>query len=237
MSKVAHPYGLRLVTLRPWLSRWVGTSKKEYRDHLRGDVLIREYLQRKLRSQFVSTIVIERDHSTMKIIINTSRPGLVIGKSGEGIANIRKDITLFAAKKNLSVPKDVKIDILEIQNPEADAKIVALQIVAELEKRIQFKRAMKMNAEKVMQARGVKGVRIVLSGRLGGADMSRTEEAKLGSVPLQFIRADIDYATERANMAYGVIGIKVWINRGDSLENGTMPGQESTTNQPARRNA
>lgn len=234
MSKVAHPYGLRLVILRPWLSRWVGGSKKEYRDYLRGDVLIREYLEKKLRTQFVGSVVIERDHSTMKIVISTSRPGLVIGRSGEGIANIRKDIMSFATKKKLVTPKDIKIDIAEITNPEADAKIVALQIVSELEKRIQFKRAMKMNAEKVMQARGVKGVRIVLSGRLGGADMSRKEEVKLGSIPLQFMRADVDYATERANMTYGVIGIKVWINRGDSLE---LPAEGSNNNQPARRNA
>ena len=236
MSKVVHPYSLRLVTLRPWLSRWVGGSKKEYRDHLRGDVLVREYLEKKLRNQFVASIVIERDHSTMKIVIHSSRPGLVIGKSGEGIANIRKDVMTFSAKKKLNLPKEVKIDIVEIQNPEANAKIIAMQVAAELEKRIQFKRAMKMNAEKVMQAPGVKGVRIVLSGRLGGADMSRREEVKLGSVPLQFIRADIDYATERATMTYGVIGIKVWVNRGDSLETGVMPGSESTQ-QPARRNA
>jgi len=236
MSKVVHPYSLRLVTLRPWLSRWVGGSKSEYRDHLRGDVLIREYLEKKLRNQFVASIVIERDHSTMKIAVHTSRPGLVIGRSGEGIANIRKDVLAFSDKKNLHLPKDVKIDIVEITNPEANAKIVALQIATELEKRIQFKRAMKMNAEKVMQTPGVKGVRIVLSGRLGGADMSRREVVRLGSVPLQFIRADIDYTTERATMPYGVIGIKVWINRGDSLEN-ISAGDQSTPNQPARRNA
>ncbi len=233
MSKVVHPYSLRLVTIRPWLSRWVGGSKREYRNYLQGDVLVREYLEKKLRTQFVSNIVIERDHSTMKITIATSRPGLVIGRSGEGITNIRKDVLAFAAKRKLNIPKDVKIDISEITNPESDAKIVALQIVQELEKRIQFKRTMKMNAEKVMQSRGVKGVRIVLSGRLGGADMSRKEEVKLGSIPLQFIRADIDYARERAKMTYGVIGIKVWINRGDSLENANA----ESNNQPARRNA
>jgi small subunit ribosomal protein S3 len=232
MSQTTHPYGFRLVTLRPWISRWVGRTKKEFRNNLRGDVLVREYLEKKLKSQMVSQVVIERDHSSMKISIHTSRPGLVIGRSGEGIANTRADILKFANKNKLDLPKDIKIDIVEVMNPDADAKIVSMQIAQDLEKRIQFKRAMKMAAEKVMQARGVKGVRISLSGRLGGADMSRREETKLGAIPLQFIRADVDYATSRANMTYGVIGIKVWINRGDSLELG--PVDQSSQPQPRR---
>lgn len=234
MSKVVHPYGLRLVTLRPWLSRWVGASKSEYRNNLRGDVLVREYLEKKLRSQFVSQVIIERDRSSMRIAILTSRPGLVIGRSGEGITAIRQDIETFSRKNQLNLPEDFKIDVQEVANADADAKIVAITIATELEKRIQFKRAMKMNAEKVMQARGVKGVRIVLSGRLGGAEMSRKEEVKLGSIPLQFIRADVDYATERATMTYGVIGIKVWINRGDSLDQSESDESANNTN---RRNA
>jgi small subunit ribosomal protein S3 len=190
-------------------------------------------MEKKLRSQFVSNIIIERDRSAMKVLIHTSRPGLVIGKSGEGIATVRKTITDFARKRSLVVPKDIKIDIVEVQNADADAKIISLQIAADLERRQTFKRVMRMYSEKVMQAPGVKGVRIVLAGRLGGAEMARREEVKLGSIPLQFIRADIDYAVERARLTYGTIGIKVWINKGDSLKNETVENQP--TGRPDRR--
>jgi small subunit ribosomal protein S3 len=230
MSQVSHPYGFRLVTLRGWLSKWVAPGKIEYRGQLQADVLIREFLERKLRSQSVSQVIIERDRNTMKILIHTSRPGLVIGRSGEGISNVRKIITVFAAKRKLMVPKEIKIDIVEILNPDADAKIIALQIAADLERRQTFKRVMRMYSEKVMQARGVKGVRIVLAGRLGGAEMARREEVKLGSIPLQFIRADIDYAVERAKLTYGTIGIKVWINKGDILKQEAAPLPEPRTN-------
>ena len=230
MSQVSHPYGFRLVTQRGWLSKWVSPSKPEFRGQLKADVLIREYMEKKLRSQFVGQIIIERDRSAMKVFIHTSRTGLVIGKSGEGIANVRKTITEFATKKKLMVPKDIKIDIVEIQNPDADAKIISLQIAADLERRQTFKRVMRMYSEKVMQAPGVKGVRIVLAGRLGGAEMARREEVKIGSIPLQFIRADIGYSVDRARLTYGTIGIKVWINKGDSLKNETVE-----TSQPAQR--
>lgn len=221
MSQVSHPYGFRLVTLRPWKSKWVSLDKKAYRDQLVADVLLREFLTKKLRAQMVSDIIIERDRTAMKVFIHTARPGLVIGRSGEGIAKIRTMVEKFAHAKKLSIPKDVKIDITEVTNPDADAAVIALQIAGDLERRVTFRRVMRMYSEKVMQARGVKGVRIVLAGRLGGAEMARREEVKLGSIPLQFIRADIDYAVERAKITYGVIGIKVWINKGDSLVNST----------------
>ena len=217
MSQVAHPYGYRLVTVRPWRSNWFAGKTSDYREFLRVDTLLRQYLEKRLRTSYVADVLIERDRNSLKIILHTSRPGLVIGKSGEGITKLRKDVAKFFIKNKMDVPKDVKIDIADILSPESNAKIVGLQIVEQLEKRMPFKRVMKMMAEKVMQVRGVEGVRFSLSGRLGGADMSRTEDIKLGSVPLQFIRADIDYATERANMTYGVIGVKVWINKGDTL--------------------
>lgn len=218
MSQVSHPYGYRLVTVRPWRSNWFAGKTTDYVEFLRLDTLLREHLERKLRTQYIADILIERDRNTLKISLLTSRPGLVIGKSGEGISKIRKDVDAFIRKNKMSAPKEVKIDIVEVTSPEANAKIVALSIADQLERRMPFKRVLKGTAERVMATRGVKGVRISISGRLGGAEMSRTEDVKLGSVPLQFIRADIDYAVERANMTYGVIGIKVWINRGDTLE-------------------
>ncbi len=235
MSQVSHPYGFRLVTLRGWLSKWVAPNKAEYRGQLQADVLIREFMESKLRAQFVSNITIERDRSAMKVFIHTSRPGLVIGKQGEGIANVRKMITEFARKKKLMVPKEIKIDIVEILNPDADAKIIALQIAADLERRQTFKRVMRMYSEKVMQAPGVKGVRIVLAGRLGGAEMARREETHQGSIPLQFIRADIDYAVERARLTYGTIGIKVWINKGDILKQEPVDLSQIQQQRPNRR--
>lgn len=217
MSQVSHPYGYRLVTVRPWRSQWFSGSPKQFTKFLRFDTLLREYLEKKMRNQYLADILIERDRNTLKVSLCTSRPGLVIGKSGEGIQKLKKDIDSFIKKNNMDVPKELKIDVVDVTTPEANAKIVGLMVAEQLERRMPFKRVMKSTAEKVMATRGVQGVRITLSGRLGGADMSRREEVKLGSIPLQFIRADIDYAIERANMTYGVIGIKVWINKGDTL--------------------
>lgn len=217
MSQTVHPYSYRLVTVRPWRSTWFAGKQTDYREFVRFDTLVREYLEKRLRTSYIADILIDRDRNSLKITLQTSRPGLVIGKNGDGINKLRADLSKFIAKNKLTLPKDFKLDIMDIPSPESNAKIVALQVVEQLEKRMPFKRVMKSMAEKVMQVRGVLGVRISLSGRLGGSDMSRSEEVKLGSIPLQFIRADVDYAMERANMTYGVIGIKVWINRGDTL--------------------
>ncbi len=179
--------------------------------------MVREFLEKKLRGSYVSEIEFERNQKSTRLIIATSRPGMLIGRSGEGATKLKNDLVKFMKNKAIPVPEDLKIDIVEVTNPDANAKIVAFSVAEMLEKRMTFRRVMKTTVEKVMQARGVKGAKIVLSGRLGGADMSRREELKLGGIPLQFMRGDVDYATETARMLYGAIGIKVWIYKGDTL--------------------
>ncbi|PIR68264.1 30S ribosomal protein S3 [Candidatus Nomurabacteria bacterium CG10_big_fil_rev_8_21_14_0_10_35_16] len=213
MSKIVHPYAHRLIILRDWKSRWFADPKK-YVTYLKGDVLIREYLEKKLRGMYISSIEIERSRKATRFIIKTSRPGLVIGRNGEGATKLKEDILKKMKKHNLPKPDDFKLEIVEVANPEADATIVAFMIAEGLEKRMPYRRVIKQMLEKVMNARGVEGARVVLSGRLGGAEIARTEELKRGSIPLQTFRADIDFKRERATMPYGVIGIKVWIYRG-----------------------
>ncbi len=213
MSKIVHPYAHRLVILRDWKSRWFADPKK-YRAYLEGDVLLREYLEKKLRGMYVSSIEIERNQKMTRFIIKTSRPGLIIGRSGEGATKLKDDIVKKMEKLKLPKTEDFKLEVVEIANPEADAAIVAYMIAEGLEKRMPYRRVIKQVIEKVMAAQGVQGARIVLGGRLGGAEIARTEELKRGSIPLQTFRADIDFKRERANLSYGVIGIKVWIYRG-----------------------
>lgn len=213
MTHVVHPYSHRLGIIRDWKSRWFA-DKKTYTQNLRGDVLLREFLQKKLRGMYISSIQIERDQKTMKVMIHTSRPGMVIGRSGEGMQKIRTAIGKFARQTKINLPADFKLDVVEVQNPETDAAIVAAMVAEGLEKRLPFRRVLKQAVEKTMAARGVQGAKIALSGRLGGADMARKESVKKGGIPLQTLRADIDFARERANMTYGVIGIKVWIYKG-----------------------
>ena len=214
MSKVVHPYAHRLVILRDWKSRWFAAPKK-YKEHLRGDVLIREYLEKRMRGLYVSSVEFERSPKSTRIILRTSRPGMVIGRSGEGSIKLKQDIVNFMKKKNIPSPEELKLDVVEIQNPDADARIIAFSVAEGLEKRLPFRRVMKQTVEKVIATRGVHGVRIVIGGRLGGAEIARIEEQKRGSIPLQTFRADVDYARERAHMTYGDIGIKVWIYRGE----------------------
>lgn len=213
MSKTVHPYAHRLVMLRDWKSRWFANTKK-YCDFLKGDVLLREYLEKKLRGMYISSIEIERNQKATRFIIKTSRPGLIIGRNGEGANKLKEDILKKMESLKLPKTEDFKLEIVEIGNPEADAAIVAYMVVEGLEKRMPYRRVIKQILEKVMSARGVEGARIVLSGRLGGAEIARKEELKKGSIPLQTFRADIDFKRERANLPYGVIGVKVWIYRG-----------------------
>lgn len=217
MSKKVNPYSHRLVVLRDWKSRWFSTGKK-FAEDLKSDVLIREYLKKKLRSAYISSIEIERSRKGARIIIRTSRPGVIIGRQGEGAKKLREEILKMMKKETISIPEDLKIDIQEVTNPDADAAIVAYSIVEGLEKRLPFKRVIKTALDKVMASREVKGARIVVSGRLNGADMARREEVKQGSIPLQTLRADVDFARERAVLYYGTLGIKVWIYRGEVFE-------------------
>lgn len=213
MSKIVHPYAHRLIILRDWKSRWFADPKK-YVPYLKGDVLIRQYLEKKLRGMYVSTIEIERSRKATRFIIKTSRPGLIIGRNGEGATKLKEEILKKMDHLKLPRPEDFKLEIMEVTNPEADAAIVAYMIAEGLEKRMPYRRVIKTIIEKVMTARGVEGARVVLSGRLGGADIARSEELKRGSIPLQTFRADIDFKRERATMSYGVVGVKVWIYRG-----------------------
>lgn len=232
MSKIVHPYAHRLVILRDWKSRWFADPKK-YVAYLKGDVLIRQYLEKKLRGMYVSGVEIERSRKATRFIIKTSRPGLLIGRNGEGATKLKEEILKKMDKLKLPRPEDFKLEIMEIANPEADAAIVAYMIAEGLEKRMPYRRVIKQIIEKVMTARGVEGARIVLSGRLGGAEIARTEELKRGSIPLQTFRADIDFKRERATLSYGVVGIKVWIYRGKifadkkSTHNTLIPASES----------
>ena len=213
MSKIVHPYAHRLVILRDWKSRWFADPRK-YVAYLKGDVLLRQYLEKKLRGMYVSSIEIERSRKATRFIIKASRPGLLIGRNGEGAEKLKADILKKIDGLKLPRPEDFKLEIVEVANPEADAAIVAYMIAEGLEKRMPYRRVIKQIMEKVMAAHGVEGARIVVGGRLGGAEISRTEELKRGSVPLQSFRADIDFKRERATLSYGVIGIKVWIYRG-----------------------
>ncbi len=214
MPHNVHPYAHRLGIIRDWKSRWFSTGTK-YKEFLRADMTLREYLEKKMRGQYVASVEMERNDKTFRLIIKTSRPGVVIGRSGEGSTKLRAEILRFASKKKLSIPTDFKLDIEEIKSPEANAAIVGQMIAEGLEKRLPFRRVMKQMIEKVMANRDVKGVRIYCGGRLGGSEIARGEELKKGRIPLQTLRADIDYAQEKAHMTYGDIGIKVWIYKGD----------------------
>lgn len=217
MSKIVHPYAHRLVILRDWKSRWFAHGKK-YSKYLKGDVLIREYLEKKLRGKYVSSVEIERNQKTTRFIIRTSRPGYIIGRNGEGATKLKEEILKKMDKLDLPRPEDFKLEIAEVPNPESDAAVAAYMVVEGLEKRMNYRRVMKQVLEKIMASRGVKGARILVSGRLGGAEIARKEELKKGSIPLQTFRADIDFKRERAVLPYGTIGIKIWIYRGEIFE-------------------
>lgn len=219
MSHTVHPYSHRLGILRDWKSRWF-SPKGKYAEFLRGDILIREYLEKKLKGSYVADIEIERSEKALRVIISTSRPGMIIGRQGDGAQKLRADIEKILKKQNLLNPKvELKLDVKEVKSPESNAAIVAQMVVEGLEKRLPFRRVSKSTLEKVMANRDVQGVRVQLSGRLGGATMSRVEDRKLGRIPLQTFRADVDYCSTKAIMPYGTIGVKVWIYRGDIFNN------------------
>jgi small subunit ribosomal protein S3 len=190
-----------------------------YRDFLKCDVLLREYLEKRLRGMYISSIEMERGEKTLRVIIKTSRPGILIGRSGEGSVRLRNDILMFLRKQKLShLAPDLKLDIEEVRSPESNAAIVAQMVVEGLEKRMPFRRVLKQTVEKVKANRDVQGVRIKLSGRLGGADMARREEQRRGRIPLQTFRADVDFARARAKIPQGDIGVKVWIYKGEIFD-------------------
>lgn len=214
MTHVAHPYVQRIGINRDWKSRWFTTDAKKVREYIRADAAIRQLLAKKLKGMSVDVVEIERNEKEVRIIVKTARPGLVIGRSGEGAIKLKKEIDMLLRKLKLTEKPEIKLDVEEVRSPESSASIVGQMVAEGLEKRLTFRRVMKQTVEKVMANRDVEGVRIILSGRLGGADMARKEELKRGRIPLQTLRADIDFARVTARLPYGAIGIKVWIYRG-----------------------
>ncbi len=215
MGQKIHPVGLRLGITRTWDSRWF--EKKHYIDWLHEDVKIRQFFNKWMRSAAISKIEIERRANQARVIVNTAKPGIIIGKRGVGIEEIRKNLEKLTGK-------NVQVNVMEIKHPELDARLVGQNIVDQLEKRIAFRRAMKQAIMRTMKA-GARGVKVQVSGRLGGAEIARTERNADGKVPLHTLRADIDYAHVEAFTTFGRIGVKVWIYRGEVL-----PDQPRQTN-------
>ena len=216
MSKTVHPYSFRLGILRNWRSRWFNPVK--YRHLLKADVLIREALEKSMRGMYVEGIEIERSPALFHLIIKTSRPGLLIGRKGEGTDKIKVQIIGIMKKIKAEIPKEIKLTVEEIQHPESSAKILAQMAAENLEKRMPFRRTMKQIMEKAMASHNVKGVKVAMSGRLDGSEMGRKEWLRKGRIPLQTLRADIDFAREKAHLPYGDIGIKVWTYKGEKFE-------------------
>ncbi len=214
MTHTVHPYAHRLGIIRDWRSRWFGVKSK-YKENLKGDVLIFEYLKKRLKGSFVNSIEIERNVKIFRIIVESSRPGLIIGRSGEGMNKLRDDIVKFMKRHDMSLKEELKIDIKEVKSPESSSMIAAQMVAEGLEKRLPFRRVMKQMVEKAFANRDVKGVKITISGIMGGSNMARIETKKVGRIPLQTLRADIDYAFYEAHLPLGKIGIKVWIYKGD----------------------
>ena len=207
MGQKVNPTGIRLGINKTWSSRWY--SKKDYVKLLHEDLRIKKYVEKKLASASISKIIIERVATKIRLAIYSSRPGIIIGKKGADIESLKNALVKMT---NL----EVFLDIKEVRKPEVEAKLVAENIATQLEKRISFRRAMKKAIQSSMRL-GAKGVKIVCSGRLGGAEIARTEKYHEGSVPLHTLRSDIDYATAEAETTYGICGIKVWINKGEIL--------------------
>lgn len=205
MGQKVHPYGFRLGYIKGWHSNWY--AKDGYATALHEDLAIRNYVEKNMKNASVASVDISRTSDQVKVTVNTAKPGVAIGKKGTGIEKIRNDL------KNL-IRGTLIFNIAEVKRPDADAKLIAEAVAQQLEKRVAFRRAMK----KVMQAAfraGVKGIRIRTSGRLGGAEMARTEGYSERKVPLHTLRADIDYNTAEAHTTYGVIGVKVWVYKGE----------------------
>ena len=212
MGQKVHPTGIRLGFTKDWRSVWYADAK-DYADKLITDIEVRNYLHKKLANASVSRIKIERPAQNAKVTIYTARPGIVIGKKGEDVEVLRHELA-----QKMGIP--VQINIEEIRKPELDAQLVADGICQQLEKRVMFRRAMKRAIQAAMKM-GAEGIKVSIAGRLGGAEIARTEWAKEGRIPLHTFRADIDYTTSEALTTYGILGVKVWIFKGEVL-----PGQE-----------
>ena len=225
MGQKVNPYGIRLGINKTWSSRWF--SKKEYTKLLHQDLKIKQYVEKKLKNASISKINIERAAKKLRLSIYSSRPGIIIGKKGADIETLKNDLSKMS---NL----EVFLDIKEVRKPEVEARLVAENIASQLEKRISFRRAMKKAVQSAMRL-GAKGVKVVCSGRLGGAEIARTEKYHEGSVPLHTLRGDIDYATAEAETTYGICGIKVWINKGEILSKDPYASEKKQIDQGSVR--
>ena len=208
MGQKVNPHGLRVGVIKDWESRWYADDEN-FSDNLVEDYKIREFLKKKLYHAGISKIEIERTADRVKVLVYTAKPGVVIGKGGAEIEKLKGELAKYSSKK-------VLVDIKEVKRPDGDAQLVAENIAAQLENRISFRRAMKSCMGRAMKA-GAKGIKTACSGRLGGADMARTEFYSEGNIPLQTLRADIDYGFAEANTTYGKIGVKTWIYHGEVL--------------------
>ncbi|RCX06890.1 30S ribosomal protein S3 [Extensimonas vulgaris] len=226
MGQKIHPTGFRLAVSRNWASRWYANNR-DFAGMLAEDIKVREYLKSKLKNAAVSRILIERPAKNARITIYSARPGVVIGKKGEDIENLKKELTA-----RLGVP--VAVNIEEVRKPEIDAKLIADSITQQLEKRIMFRRAMKRAMQNAMRL-GAQGIKIMSAGRLNGIEIARTEWYREGRVPLHTLRADIDYGTSEAKTTYGVIGVKVWVYKGDTLGRNDLPAAEAPRAEEERR--
>jgi small subunit ribosomal protein S3 len=228
MGQKIHPTGFRLSVTRDWASRWYATSKA-FPQMLKEDIEVRDYLKKKLAHASVGRVVIERPAKNARVTVYSARPGVVIGKKGEDIEHLKSDL-----QRRMGVP--VHVNIEEIRKPETDAQLIADSIAQQLEKRIMFRRAMKRAMQNAMRL-GAQGIKIMSSGRLNGAEIARTEWYREGRVPLHTLRADIDYGTSEAKTTYGVIGIKVWVFKGEALAKNEQPAAipEAPSEEPARR--
>ncbi len=222
MGQKVHPIGIRLGIIKDWTSTWYADSK-DYANYLHTDLEVRKYLREKLAHASVSRIQIERPANNARVIIHTARPGIVIGKKGEDIEKLRFDIS-----QRMGVPATVSVE--EIRKPELDAQLVAESVAQQIERRIMFRRAMKRAVTNTMRL-GALGMKINLSGRLNGAEIARSEWYREGRVPLHTLRADIDYATAESATTYGIIGVKVWIFKGEVFGNEKPEEEESATTQ------
>ncbi len=225
MGQKVNPIGLRLGINRTWDSRWYASA--DYADKLHEDLKIRQYVKKALKSAGVSKVVIERPTKKVVVTIQSARPGVVIGKKGADIEKLKKDLSKFT-------DDEVNLNIVEVRKPEIDANLVAEGIAQQLERRVSFRRAMK-RAVQSAQRMGALGIRVNCAGRLAGAEIARTEWYREGRVPLHTLRADIDYGTARANTTYGVIGVKVWIFRGEILAHDPLASEKRAVEQQVLR--
>ena len=214
MGKKINPFLHRLGVIRDWKSKWFNTNK--FSEYLRKDIELRRFLEKKLKKAAVEDIIIERSANNIIVNIHSARPGIIIGRGGTGAEELKTII-----KKMLNESTEVKVNIIEIRNSELSAKLVAQSIAEQIEKRSPFRRILKQEIEKTMRNSTAKGIKVSVAGRLNGAEMARTEWLSEGKIPLQTIRADIDYAKYEANTTYGIVGVKVWINKGEIFEEKT----------------